>query len=118
MEFKNLEIWNIAVDLTETIYILTKKFPKEEIYGLISQMRRCSLSIPSNIAEGKGRRTTKDFIQFLYIAKGSLNELQTQVIISKRLNFITEDEYNELEKTFTKLKNKLVNFISHLSKSN
>src|SRR3989344_5311138 len=82
--YKELIVWQKSVELVEHIYHLTKKFPKEEVYGLVSQMRRASVSIPSNIAEGRLRRSKKDFIQFLQIAFGSGAELETQIIISKK----------------------------------
>lgn len=84
------------MQLATTIYNLTESFPDSEKYGLVSQMRRCSVSIPSNIAEGAGRNTNGEFRQFLGIAVGSLFELETQLILVKRLNFI-ENIKNELE---------------------
>ena len=76
------------MELVEDIYIISSKFPAEEKFGLVSQMRRCAVSIPSNIAEGAARNTQKEFINFLHIAQGSLSELDTQLEISSRLNFI------------------------------
>jgi len=73
------------MEISEKVYVLSKKIPKEELFGLISQIRRCSSSIPSNIAEGRGRGTRKDFIQFLHIAQGSLFELETQLILIEKL---------------------------------
>jgi four helix bundle protein len=87
---KDLDVWKKSVDLVENIYKVTSAFPREEIYGLSSQMRRAAVSIPSNIAEGAGRRGSKEFIQFLHISLGSLAELETQVIIAERLEFIGE----------------------------
>lgn len=83
--YKELIVWQRAIELTVFVYELTDKFPKEEIYGLISQMRRAAVSIPSNIAEGRFRGTKNDYLQFLRIAYGSGAELETQVEISKRL---------------------------------
>ena len=88
---KNLEIWNTGINLVIEVYSVTKEFPKEEKYGLASQMRRAAVSIPSNIAEGAARKSDTEFIQFLYIALGSLNELETQTIIAHRLGYIIED---------------------------
>ena|ERR1035437_1822080 len=85
---KELKIWNKAIDLTVEVYKATEKFPKEEKYGLTSQMRRAAVSIPSNISEGAGRNTKGEFRQFLGIANGSSYELQTQLIISNRLELI------------------------------
>lgn len=83
--FRDLKIWQNGLVLVREIYLITGKFPKEEIFGLTSQMRRAAVSVPSNIAEGRARGTRKDFCQFLHIAMGSLTELETQVIISKEL---------------------------------
>jgi len=90
--YKDLEVWQKAMDLVTRIYIVSKKFPREEIYGLTSQMRRSAVSIPSNIAEGRGKRSTKDFIRFLNIAYGSLAELETQIVISQNLGFANEED--------------------------
>lgn len=87
MMHTELDVWKKSIDLTEHIYIVTKEYPRIEQYTLVSQMRRAALSIPSNIAEGAARRTTKDYIRFLYIALGSISELETQCIISKRLSY-------------------------------
>lgn len=80
--FKELEVWKRSVKLAKTVYQLTKRFPDSERFGLISQLNRCSVSIPSNIAEGAGRNTSGEFKQFLGISIGSLYELETQLIIS------------------------------------
>ena len=93
---KNLEAWKKAMDLVEEIYRITSKFPKEEIYGLISQLRRASVSVPSNIAEGATGRTNADFARFLTMALGSLSEVDTQIEISYRLEYIRIEEFNSL----------------------
>ena len=85
--FHDLKVWNKSIDLTTLIYEFTTSFPKHEIYGLTSQMRRAAVSIPSNIAEGSARGTLRDFRQFVKQAEGSNCELQTQLIIAKRLSF-------------------------------
>jgi S23 ribosomal protein. len=90
--FQDLVIWKKAIDLVEDIYRLTLKFPKDEKYGLTSQIRRCAVSIPSNVAEGAGRITEGEFKNFLGIASGSSNELFSQLILSKKLGFIAETE--------------------------
>lgn len=87
-DYKELKVWEISIDLVEKIYNLVKKFPKDEVYGLSSQIKRASISISSNIAEGANRNTKKEFIHFLYISLGSASELETQLIIAKRLNFV------------------------------
>jgi len=90
--FKNLEIWNRAVELATTVYEITSDFPNEEKYGLISQLRRYVVSISSNIAEGAGRNTDKDFARFLSIAYGSAYELETQIIIATNLKLLDDRE--------------------------
>lgn len=92
MSYRDQFIWQRAVDLSVQCYEVTKHFPPEERYGLTSQIRRCSVSVASNIAEGYGRRTTNEFIHFLHIALGSLRELDTQLIIAKRVK-LTEDRF-------------------------
>ena len=89
MYFKDLEIWKEAVNLSLEIYSITQSFPKEEQYGIISQMRRCAISIPSNIAEGSVRKSDRDTLRFVEIAIGSIAELETQVIISNKLGYIS-----------------------------
>lgn len=86
--FRDLEIWKKGIELVKAIYALTDKFPHSEQYGLSSQMRRCAISIPSNVAEGFRRRHPKEFKQFLSIALGSLAELETQTVIAKELEYI------------------------------
>ncbi|HBY56421.1 MAG TPA: four helix bundle protein [Candidatus Atribacteria bacterium] len=94
--FQDLRIWQVGIEVVKDIYILTKKFPKEELYGLNSQMRRSAVSIPSNIAEGFRRYHNKEYKQFLYIALGSCAELETQIIIANELDYINETEKTEL----------------------
>lgn len=86
---KDLDVWKRGISFVEQIYKTTKKFPKEEVYSLTSQLRRAAVSFPSNIAEGAARASTKEFIQFLYIALGSLSELETQLIISEKLGYVS-----------------------------
>lgn len=100
---KDLIVWQKSIDLVTEIYKITKNYPKEEIYGITSQIRRSSVSIPSNIAEGYGRKSEKELAHFLYIALGSLSELETQCIISYNLNFIDENQKIFLEKEFTSI---------------
>jgi four helix bundle protein len=87
---KDLDVWKYAVDFSVSIYRATEKFPKSELYGLVSQLRRASVSIPSNIAEGSARQTKREYVQFLYCALGSASEIETQVEISSRLGYIAE----------------------------
>jgi four helix bundle protein len=86
----DLRVWQEAIDVVEAIYDLTKRFPKTEIYGLISQMRRSAVSVPSNIAEGASRLSDREFIQFLGVARGSLSELETQITIAERLGYVVD----------------------------
>lgn len=88
---KDLEAWKQSMDLVDAVYRTTKTFPAEELYGLTNQMRRAAVSIPSNIAEGAARASKKEFTQFLYIALGSLSELETQTTISKRLGYLGQE---------------------------
>lgn len=94
--YKDLDIWKRSIKLVEEIYRLTKSFPKEELYGLTSQMRRAAVSIPSNIAEGFTRLHDKEYKQFLYISLGSCSELSTQIIIASRLSYLNSKEANKL----------------------
>ncbi len=90
--FQELKIWQKAMSVAEQVYIISSQFPVEEKYGLTNQIRKCAVSIPSNIAEGAGRNTNGEFRNFLGIANGSTNELITQLIISNRLKLISEDK--------------------------
>lgn len=96
MAFKDMKIWELSMTLVEDIYRKTRNFPQHELYGLSSQMRRAAISIPSNIAEGNGRAHSKEYIQFLYLARGSLMELMTQLEIAHRLNYISIEEKTEI----------------------
>jgi len=95
--YQQLEVWQKVMDLVVLLYEHSKLFPKEELYGLTNQLRRAAVSIPSNIAEGQGRRSTKDFLNFLSISKGSLFELETQVEIARRLGYLTAIRHEELK---------------------
>ena len=112
--FRDLFVWQKSMGLVTEIYRLTKSFPKEELYGLTSQVRKCTVSIPSNIAEGYGRGSTKEYIRFLQIARGSLYELQTQLEIAVNLNYLEnmnfEDQFHvidEIERMMNSLIKKL-----------
>ncbi len=93
-DYRDLIVWQKSVDLTVEIYKLVKLLPKEEIYTLSAQMRRAAVSIPSNIAEGYARKSTKEYINFLSIAQGSRAELQTQLLICEKLNYLTKEQIN------------------------
>jgi four helix bundle protein len=91
--YKDLFVWQKSIDLVKQIYIICKKFPDSEKFGMVSQMQRASVSIPTNIAEGWGRETRNYYINFLRVSKGSLAELETLSIIAKELNYIDEEAY-------------------------
>ena len=95
-DFKNLKVWQKGIKLVVDIYKTSKHFPKEELYGLTSQMRRSPVSIPSNIAEGAGRGSNKEFSRFLDISLGSSFELETQIILARELDFISDNDFNTL----------------------
>ena len=96
---KNLVAWQKSMDLVQLVYKFTCKFPEEEMFGLVSQMRRAVVSVPSNIAEGAADRSKNQFFNFLSIAIGSLNELDTQAEIAFRLNYLTRDEFGKLSES-------------------
>ena len=89
---KDLAVWQKAMDLVVKIYSLTKQFPRDELYSLTNQIRRAAISIPSNIAEGKAKRSKRDFVNFIAIARGSAAELETQLLISQRLAYISVEQ--------------------------
>jgi len=97
--FKSLLVWQKSYALTIKIYKVTEKFPKSEIYGLVSQMRRAAISVPANIAEGYERQYNKEYIQFLTVARGSLGELETYLLLAKDLKYITRGTFEELEQS-------------------
>ena len=111
MTHKDLDIRKEGIELVEEVYKATAKFPKEEIYGLTNQMRRASVSIPSNISEGAARSGKKEFVNFLYVALGSLAELETQTIISEKLGYLKRHPLMEL---IEKQRRKQLNFIKYL----
>ncbi len=94
--YRDLIAWQKAMDLVEGVYRISKRFPASERFGLLSQIRRAAVSIPSNIAEGQGRGATREFGQFLKIAYGSLREVETQLMISQRLGYAEESDVNKL----------------------
>jgi len=101
--YKELKVWQKAVDLATKVYEITKNFPKEEVYGLTSQIRRSAVSIASNIAEGAGRNSRKDFNNFLGISNGSLCELNTQILIANRIRLINEVELKEIQQDIVEI---------------
>ncbi len=115
--YKKLDIWKEAIELVADTYQLTKKFPKEEIYALTSQIKRCSVSIPSNIAEGAGRNGIQEFINFLGISAGSCCELETQLILAERLGYLVMDEVNPIFEKIAYIQRMNVNLIKSLRRS-
>ena len=95
---RNLDVWKKSMHFVKEIYQATEKFPKSEIYGLISQMRRAAVSIPSNLAEGAARKGKKEFKQFLHIAQGSISELDTQIELAMMLNYVDKNVHNDMMK--------------------
>ena len=113
-DYKRLDVWRLSIELSKNIYDITRNFPKDEIYGLIPQIRRASVSISSNIAEGCGRRTKKDFVQFLHNASGSLKEVGSQLVLAKDLGYVSDNDFNRLNGMVIKLGNKLLSFIRYI----
>jgi len=111
--FRNLQIWNEAIELAQNIYELAERIPKKETYGIISQMTRAAVSIPSNIAEGSGR-TNKEFVRFLSIAIGSLFELNTQIILAERIGYIDNTQSLALQGKADKIQMMISGFIRRL----
>lgn len=111
--FKNLKIWILAMDITNDIYTVTSEFPKSEIYGLVSQMNRSSVSMPSNIAEGSNRGN-KHFQHYLNISLGSSFELQTQLLIANQNKYITEEMTLQIENKIIEFQKMTTGFISKL----
>ena len=114
-DFHDLLVWKKAIELTTCIYRLTREFPKDETYGLISQMRRSSVSVASNIAEGRGRLNRAEFRQFLGVSQGSLFELKTQLQVAKNLDYAKRDQLNNAELLSDEVSKMLRAFIHTLS---
>ena len=112
--FRELIVWQKSMRLVTLIYEVTKEFPREENFGLTSQMRRSAVSIPSNISEGYGRDGLKDYIRFLNIAMSSLFELQTQLEISLNLKYVSQKNYNDLFESSREIERMLSSFIRSL----
>ncbi len=113
-DYRTLEVWQLGRELAVRCYAVTARFPKEELYGLTSQIRRAATSIPSNIAEGVGRDSDRELLRFLRIAIGSLNELETQILISRDLQFSAEQDTQAIEDAARHLSIKLRNFATKL----
>lgn len=111
---KDLKVWQKSIDLVMLVYALTKKYPKEELYAITNQMRRCTTSIPANMAEGSGRKNKNEFIHFLYISLGSASELETFLIISQKLDYITTEEYTNVSDALNEIMRMTVGLINSL----
>ena len=94
--YRDLQVWQLGMDLAEACYLLTKRFPKDELFGMTSQIRRAASSVPANIAEGYGRDSTGEYIQFLRVAQGSLKELETHLTLSCRVGLMAESETEDV----------------------
>jgi four helix bundle protein len=116
MNYTELEVWKYSRELVKEVYLLTKKFPKEELYSLTNQIRRSAVSIPSNIAEGIGRQSNKETIHFLYISKGSLQEVETQLYLSFDLEYISREDLDIILKKVISNKKLLNGFINYYKK--
>ena|SRR3989344_8919994 len=116
--YKDLLVWQKSIELVVQVYKLTENFPQREVYGLASQMRRAAVSIPSNIAEGRSRSTAKDFTNFLHIALGSGTELETQIIISKKLLFCNDGQFDEISSLLSEVCRMLHGMINGLKAGN
>jgi len=114
--YRDLIVWQKGISLVLKLYTETKSWPKDEVYGLTSQIRRSAISIPSNIAEGYGRNSTGDYIRFLQIASGSLYEFQTQLEISFQLSYLSEEKYVEINSLSIEIEKMLSSLISKVKR--
>jgi len=112
--YRDLLVWQKGIDLAETIYRLTEMFPQYELYGLANQLRRAAVSVPSNISEGQTRNHTREFIQYLYVSLGSLSEIDTQVTIAHRLNYITDEHCMKISEEVISLRRMIFSLIKRL----
>jgi len=112
MDHKNLNVWKESIDLVTHVYKICEMLPDSEKYGLISQLKRAAVSMPSNIAEGAARNSDKEYIHFLYIALGSLSEIETQIVIAFRLSFINGQSL--IDKEISSLRKQLLGLIKYL----
>ena len=113
---KDLRVWQQSIEMVTSIYLMTKDFPKEELFGLVSQMHRAVVSVPSNIAEGYARGTDREKLHFLRISSGSISEIDTQLMLSLNLGYISQETYDELSEMITsiwKQLNALIGFIKN-----
>jgi four helix bundle protein len=113
--FQDLRVWQQSMILAEWMYSITKRFPDDERFGMVSQMRRAAVSVASNIAEGKGHRSDKEFLHFLFHARGSLYELQTQVLLANKIKYVTDEQLKEAMDNITGVASSLTGLINSLS---
>ena len=113
---KDLRVWQQSIEMVTSIYLMTKAFPKDELFGLVSQMRRAAVSVPSNSAEGYARGTDREKLHFLRISSGSMSEIETQLLLSLNLGYISQESYNELSETVTSVWKQLNALISSVKK--
>jgi len=111
--YTELDVWKESRILVKEVYLITKNFPREELYGIISQIQRSAISIPSNIAEGCGRNNHKDSLQFFYVARGSLYELETQLTLSFDLAYVNQEQFDQILTLIEKCKKLLNGFIRY-----
>lgn len=116
--FTDLDAWKQAHQLVLTVYQITKTFPKDETYSLIDQMRRCGVSISSNIAEGFSRQSKKEKIQFYFTAKGSLTELQNQLLIARDINYITKEQFNTIAQQTVRVSKLITGLVRSIRSNN
>jgi four helix bundle protein len=113
--YRDLLVWQKGIALAKMVYEVTSRFPREEKYGLLSQMRRAAVSVPSNLAEGQARHTTGEFIQFISHAEGSIAELDTQLVIAQQLNFCRREDANKIGEAISELRRMLNSLRRRLS---
>ena len=112
---KDLNVWGKAIDFVVAVYEITEKYPKDELYGLTNQIRRASVSVPSNIAEGAARNGKLEFKRFLYFSLGSLSEIETQFIISLKLRYLTQKDFDIIDNKLTSIRKMLLGLIKSLN---
>ena len=112
--YKKLSVWQSAMNLAVLVYQLTQNFPKSEMFNLVDQMRRAAVSIASNIAEGRSRGTDAEFVHFLYVSRGSCTELETQILLSHRLGYLTEDTSEKASELCDEINRKLSRLITSI----
>lgn len=113
---KDLDVWKKSIELVTRLYKVTTGFPQHELYGMVSQLRRASVSVPVNLAEGAGRNHRKEFIQFIGISMGSASELETLLLISKNLNYLSNEVFSELNTELEIIMKTLTNLLRSLSR--